>query len=170
MWATVTFFFRAMLYKDVYFVIRGSFLIERFYQNLVWVPSWTAYFQKHILNILQPQPKVWIPFFFNLWKSFIFRCFFLRIPCDKPSSFINLNNHLLGRHLFWTSRLIIPSPHLRPHPHTHSSVYESTPSGRSLLFIMFITLPKETRFIIVQFLQNTFMYSEERHHKHRQST
>jgi hypothetical protein len=38
------------------------------------------------------------------------RYFFFSISCHRPSSFINLNSHLLRRHLFWTSKSIMPRP------------------------------------------------------------
>jgi hypothetical protein len=36
--------------------------------------------------------------------------FFLSTSCHKPSSLKSLNNHLLSKHLFWTSKSKIPSP------------------------------------------------------------
>jgi hypothetical protein len=43
-------------------------------------------------------------------KLFSLRYLFLSNCCHTLSPFINLNNHLLSRHLLWTSKFRIPNP------------------------------------------------------------
>jgi hypothetical protein len=43
-------------------------------------------------------------------RVLFFRYLFLINCCQTLSSFSNLNNHLLRRHLFWTSKFKTPNP------------------------------------------------------------
>jgi hypothetical protein len=102
--ATVSLFLLTILYQDENFNIRGWLPVQLASQNLICFPY---------LRIKEPRLRNWSLTFISLDKKCESPCFlttldkiqdlrylFLRKFCYRPSSLINLNNHLPSKHLF----------------------------------------------------------------------
>jgi hypothetical protein len=60
--------------------------------------------QERILNPQQAAPKLGVPLYLlHMCYDLSLKYFFLTMFCPRPSLFINLNNHLLSKHLLCIS-------------------------------------------------------------------
>lgn len=112
--ATVVCLYRTMLYRLGYLCWSVKFPNHLSSQNLVACPLLTLNIplaRKRSLTFINPDQKCESPGFLTTCpKVLLPKYFFLKICCHIPSSFNNLNNHLLSKHLFWISMFLIPKP------------------------------------------------------------
>jgi hypothetical protein len=88
-------------------------------------------------------------------RDLLFRYLLLSIVCHKPCVLSKFTIHLLNRHLFWSCRLIIPSPwSLGRHKISHFA--------RWYFFLLFSTLPEKNEIYTDLVLWEHLLVSQKR--------
>ena len=107
-------FFLAMLYREGYCWLRVKLPSHLSSQNLMFSPlfSWKLpKFRNLSLTFIKPDQNCESPGLFWIYAiGLSFMYFLFSRFCQRPSSLISLNNHLLSKHWFWMSKFFMPKP------------------------------------------------------------
>jgi hypothetical protein len=114
--------------------------------------------KKNFFVAIRPAQKCESPDFHMIWdNTFSPMYFLLRRVCHTSSSVSSLKSHLPSKTEFLTARSWIPTPDI------FGTAY-NIPLNHSIFLFLAIFLPKKSRSIIVEFVQNTFQQEEEGYH------